>query len=229
MGKEEKKPTPERLTIYGPGGKTKRVPVKKGEAYTPPEGWSLTKPGAEEKPTAEQQRLRSQVLRLYGYGEMAGLDPNERFRVAEATEKARRYMDKGMNLDQAARKAMTEVEVESALEQIPGYKKGGIFTMWRDNKDEIVKRLKNIKKDIGIKLDRDTLADVLANTNAPSDVATEIINEVTETKAKPRSNYETILREAKTTGEVVDAIVNGMITREEGASILLQKFPKEFK
>ena len=37
-------PKTEQQTIYGPAGETKRVAVEKGKDYTPPEGWSLSKP-----------------------------------------------------------------------------------------------------------------------------------------------------------------------------------------
>jgi hypothetical protein len=39
-------PKTEQLTIYGPGGDTKRIAAEKGVDYTPPEGWSLSKPKA---------------------------------------------------------------------------------------------------------------------------------------------------------------------------------------
>jgi hypothetical protein len=54
------KPEYEHQTIYGPGGKTKRVSIKKGESYIPPEGWSLNKPG--EDKTAWDQ------VTIYGPG-----------------------------------------------------------------------------------------------------------------------------------------------------------------
>jgi len=38
------KPTYDHQTIYGPKGQTKRVAIKKGEEYTPPEGWTLKTP-----------------------------------------------------------------------------------------------------------------------------------------------------------------------------------------
>lgn len=47
--KEEDKPTYEHHTIYGPGGATRRISYKKGQDYTPPAGWSLSKPAKPEK------------------------------------------------------------------------------------------------------------------------------------------------------------------------------------
>jgi len=47
MKKKEAKPTYDHQTIYGPKGQTKRVAIKKGDTYIPPDGWSLTKPGIE--------------------------------------------------------------------------------------------------------------------------------------------------------------------------------------
>jgi len=38
------KPVYDMKTIYGPEGKTKQVSIQKGTNYTPPEGWTLTKP-----------------------------------------------------------------------------------------------------------------------------------------------------------------------------------------
>jgi len=43
MGLDKPKPS-EQLTIYGPDGATKRVPVEKGKEFIPEEGWSLAKP-----------------------------------------------------------------------------------------------------------------------------------------------------------------------------------------
>ena len=45
--KSKKAPLKEQLTIYGPKGKTKRVPVERGVEYTPPKGWSLKAPSKE--------------------------------------------------------------------------------------------------------------------------------------------------------------------------------------
>lgn len=44
VGTIQQKSETEQLTIYGPQNETRRVAVKKGEDYTPPEGWSLAKP-----------------------------------------------------------------------------------------------------------------------------------------------------------------------------------------
>jgi hypothetical protein len=50
----------EMKTIYGPGGATKEVPIKKGIEYVPPKGWSLSKPkeetGAYSKEDARRDR-----------------------------------------------------------------------------------------------------------------------------------------------------------------------------
>ena len=52
----------EMQTIYGPGSKTKRVPVTKGKEYVPPEGWSLSKPGGE----PNDQAIRTFEIQHYG-------------------------------------------------------------------------------------------------------------------------------------------------------------------
>lgn len=40
-------PETERMTLYGPGGETKRISLNKGEDYTPPAGWTLSAPKGE--------------------------------------------------------------------------------------------------------------------------------------------------------------------------------------
>lgn len=58
----EPEPAYEQLTIYGPEGKTKRVPVKKGEEYNPPEGWTLTKPDTAKKDDEEKALKRISAI-----------------------------------------------------------------------------------------------------------------------------------------------------------------------
>lgn len=58
---EEEKPKTEQLTIYGPGGKTKRVAVEKGETYAPPEGWSLKAPGKAKGPEVKESTALKQM------------------------------------------------------------------------------------------------------------------------------------------------------------------------
>jgi len=38
-------PAVEMQTIYGPGGKTKRIPITKGQEFSPEAGWTLSRPG----------------------------------------------------------------------------------------------------------------------------------------------------------------------------------------
>jgi hypothetical protein len=57
-------------TIYGPDNQTKMVPIREGQEYTPPEGWSLNEP--EQIGFSDSfQKLRERVL--------LGEDPNKAF------------------------------------------------------------------------------------------------------------------------------------------------------
>lgn len=49
LAKGEQPAETKMMTIYGPEGATKQVPIEQGVEYVPPEGWSLTKPGADTK------------------------------------------------------------------------------------------------------------------------------------------------------------------------------------
>jgi len=61
LSKEKSKLT----VIYGPGGKTKMVPVSSESEYEPPPGWSLSKPSKEE----------TQLQMLMGGGQQSGKIP----------------------------------------------------------------------------------------------------------------------------------------------------------
>ena len=50
-----KESTDEMRTIYGPGGKTKVIPIEKGKIVEPPPGWSFKPPEKTEKPEASKQ------------------------------------------------------------------------------------------------------------------------------------------------------------------------------
>ncbi|MCK5604797.1 hypothetical protein KAR91_23105 [Candidatus Pacearchaeota archaeon] len=60
--KAQEKATYEHLTIYGPEGKTQRKSIKKGEDYTPPEGWFLSKPEKGEKGISEEAKAGTKKL-----------------------------------------------------------------------------------------------------------------------------------------------------------------------
>jgi len=49
------KATYDHVTLYGPKGQTKRISIRKGDQYTPPDGWSLSKPGTDKEYTVQQQ------------------------------------------------------------------------------------------------------------------------------------------------------------------------------
>lgn len=78
--KEEPKPTYEHHTIYGPEKATKRISYKKGTDYTPPEGWSLTKPEkvAEKKETPEEKLARAKELATHKAGLKGPGKPGEK-------------------------------------------------------------------------------------------------------------------------------------------------------
>ena len=73
---ETEKDKYEQLTIYGPGGQTKRIPVKKGEAYTPPEGCTLTKP-TDKLGTGKERETAAAIAKLPELQRRAKEDPNK--------------------------------------------------------------------------------------------------------------------------------------------------------
>jgi len=53
-GVEDKKKL---ITIYGPGGATKMVPISQTQEYNPPQGWSVVKPSKEQEQMQQFQQL----------------------------------------------------------------------------------------------------------------------------------------------------------------------------
>jgi hypothetical protein len=76
----QKEPTYEMRTIYGPGGKTKVIPIEKGKIVEPPPGWSFRPPektdrtgeGETEKGRKETQKEYREMVKKY-QNEVGGL------------------------------------------------------------------------------------------------------------------------------------------------------------
>lgn len=84
-----KTPASTSKTIYGPDGQTKIVPVKKGEEYTPPEGWSLKPPSDASSENYDKNLLVA--------AQVAGVDPKKvksgELTQEEATKVAEAYAE----------------------------------------------------------------------------------------------------------------------------------------
>jgi len=125
-GKKDK-PTYDMQTIYGPKGQTKRVSVKKGTDYVPPEGWSLEKPAKEETPRtdllpSEKESLIQHHIRSFGaprnnMGQIMNLDPENKkerlagwLRTRDIESKSDRLLPD--ELDRIEQAVMTEVGLD---------------------------------------------------------------------------------------------------------------------
>jgi predicted metal-binding transcription factor (methanogenesis marker protein 9) len=130
-------------TIYGPGGKTKEVFIKKGQDFTPPKGWTLQSPKEDsiaQTLATERQKdnlEKSLVSRLGGKNatSLAGLPWS-----SEKIKKAEKLRDRAMELiDQKKTKSYAQA-IDMAEKELGTLNPGKALT--RVARDSIVKSVK---------------------------------------------------------------------------------------
>jgi len=113
---DDEKASYDQQTIYGPGGKTQRVSIKKGETYTPPGGWSLEKPGEVDYETVTLHGPKEQT-RLVSVPEGEDFTPPEGWSLAKR-EKESVSKDAATLRKEFTRGAKTFVDVRDAYSRI---------------------------------------------------------------------------------------------------------------